>query len=515
MKISILEATANGVKTIGIEHGEESLIIPTSGYSATKIVHASKMFEEVNKLMASLDAGDQDKLFVIYKSAYENIVDAFDIDETQTTLGLLVTDLYNIITEQMVLEFVTRPGNIVYPPDLKTEYDVKDTWAHNYQERTYLKPEYTHLVAVTMGFRFMVPIWGHYLQLTSIHSGNDFKEETAAYLVDDSRIVDWAGYDRLLRYIRYTAGDIDSSLSLVMSGLSSTEIPNYLASLTIVRKLSTTTITYRNESDHIVKAIYNFVRQTTDRLNKGLSAKVDAKRPRGELFEDDNSSVLDKHRQSQDVSDGVMMVSEVYTERPRVMVEKLLPDKISDTMLEACIRRANRLVAESPENITDMHLSITAWVFRNTISPESFKTLSISEALPRCIGAAQAVLLSTGFERIAMLLTAAPMDLDEHPSYVTAYANNRITRKINTALEQLYPYYRRGTRKMEQDKVANLGAVAIETIVGILNTYGWRVSGKWPKGCEQYLDGEQVIVGADIRNELGRLILYIHGVEAV
>jgi hypothetical protein len=510
MQFTVNETTANGIKLCGANHLGEELIIPTNGYSATKIAHAAHMWDECNAFMATLPEEDQDKLFQLYKSAHTTITDAFDIDETQHALSLVVTDIFNIITEKDILQFITRPGNLVFPPDLKTDYDTKDTWADNYEERTYLKPEYTHLVSLTMGFRFLVPIWGHYLQLTSLHSGNDFKEETAAYLIDNSRIVTWQGYERLLRYIQYTAGEIGSSLSLVMSGLSSTEIPNYLASLTIVRRLSTTPITYRSDSDHIVKTIYNFVRQTTDRLNKGLSAKVDAKRPRGELFEDDNSSVLDKHRQSQDVSDGILMIAEIYTENPRTMVEKLLPDKVSDKLLKDCITRANKLVAENPEYITDMHLSITAWMFKGTISPDSFRTLSVSGAQPRCIGVAQAVLIESGFERLGMLLTAAPVCLDTHPEYVTAYANNRITKKIANALGSLYPYYRRSTRKVDQDKVVNIATVAIDTIVETLNQYGWRSPTKWEKRYDAYLSGEQLIVGPDIKNELGRLILFLN-----
>lgn len=513
MQFEIVSYSSKGIRGVSIHHGDRSITWDTLGYQAASIPACSDLFKHINSVIKDLDNEVQEELFQCYLDIDEILGEVFEINEIHKLIHTAAIKIYDCIPYEVFEQYVKRSGEVILPPNLKTEYTEKDTFSVNYKERTYLRPDYVNLVILTLGLRLMLPIWGSFLSLAANISGNNFKEQRALELIEGSSISTWPGMERLKLYIGSNIMTGKSSISALLGGLSSTEIPNHLTSLAIVRKVALATLEMNNESDNIVKIIYNFVNGSEKRMDNRFEGAIGLKTLHKDGKDDDNSSVFDMIKVNEEIRTDIRITLEEYVNDYEKLALRSYPD-VDLQLLEQLMTQASTM---KPLDIKLPQTVISQWVLGNVLAPRSIIVLPIKQQII-CLIVTQAILWTRGFDELALLMTATPVNLNDNSDWIVEEARGKISRASLQTLEEMYPHYRKEPRKSEYDKRVVLPAKAIDTVVSDLNQYGWKV--KVTQAMRKQLTQDtvkvttqrQLIVSYDIKEILAGLIITLYNI---
>lgn len=505
----IVDAVINrGISIIRIDHDDETpLIISAGNYSSAAIIPRDTLFKELNEYIATWSEERQDRLWKIYVGIHANLYNSGINTETLTeNLCGLVAEIYKLATYENLKTFVYR-ADLQYPEDLSETYQEFGPRGRNYRERTYIKNEYRELVALALGLRFMIPIWGMYISLIVPRNGNYYKETEAVGLLEDAGVKRWPPYIRMEEYVAASV-DGEASLSTLMGGLSSEEIPDHLLALALVRKIAVGPLSVTQDKDSLARILFNYVTGTHGRLDTrftGASGPIVPKRLRSN-DEEDNSSVWDMMSQTQEITDGDRMTIEVYTENLDVLIERTCPDLTLSRVqqcISACSRNEARIVAPFQK-------ALIVWVVR-TISPEARELLS-KKAILRLMGLVQATLDHWGFHELALLVSAERITSEDEESFMPSETRNKITREQMVILNEQYPYYRQETKRLDPTKRRNEVVKAIDDVVDQMSGHQWKPLA--PKNIIDKIPLVQAMgfmyISGDIKQQLAAMIIHVN-----
>lgn len=514
MQFEIVSYSSKGIRGVSILHGEKSITWDTLGYQAASIPACSKLFNNINDILADLDEDTQDKIFECYQDIEETLQEVFDAKEIHNRINAAAIRIYSLIPYEVFEKYVRYSGKVILPNNLKTEYTEKDTYSLNFKERTYLKPDFVNLAIAILGYRLIVPVWGCFLSMAANISGNNFKEQRALDLLEGSSIATWPGVERLMVYIGSNIMIGKSSISALLGGLSSTEIPGHLTSLAIVRKVALATLEMTNESDNVVKIIYNFVNGSEKRMDNRFEGAIGLKTLHKDGKDDDNSSVFDMIKVNEEIRTDIRITLEEYVNDYEKLALRSYPD-VDLSILEQLMTQAATV---KPLDIKMPQTVLSQWVLGNVLAPRSIVVLPVKQQII-CLIVAQAILWSRGFNELALLMTAMPVNLNENPDWIVEEARGKISRATMQTLEEMYPHYRREPRKSDYDKRVVLPAKAIDTVVSELNQYGWKV--KVTQAMRRQMTDietvkvttqRQLTISYDIKEILARLIVTLYSI---
>jgi hypothetical protein len=512
MRIEVEAVINRGISIIRIEHdGETPLIISAGNYSSAAILPRDTLFDELNAYIATWSDERQDKLWDIYVEIVHNLQDSNINSETLTSnLSHLVAEIYKLATYENLKTFVYR-ADLQLPDDLSDTYQEYGPRGRNYRERTYIKNEYKELVALALGLRFMIPIWGMYIVLILPRNGNYYKESEAVDLLEEAGVKTWPPYTRMEEYVAASV-DGDASLSTLMGGLSSEEIPDHLLALALVRKIAVGPLSVTSEKDSLARILFNYVTGTHGRLDSrftGASGPIVAKRMRMSENEEDNSSVWDMMTQTQEITDGDRSTIEVYTENLEVLIERTCPElQLSRVQqcISACSRNEARIVAPFQK-------ALIVWVVR-TIPPQARDLLS-KKAILRLMGLVQATLDHWGFPELAVLVSAERLHNDGEEVYLPSETRNKITKEQLAILNEQYPYYRQETKKLDPTKRRNEAVKAIDDVVEQMSGMQWKPLA--PRNIIEKLPMVQAMgfmyISGDIKQQLAAMIIHVNNLN--
>lgn len=506
----IVEAVINrGIAIIRLEHDDETpMIISAGNYSSAAIIPRDTLFKELNEYLATWSIERQDKLWYIYTRIYDNLYNSGLNTETLTeNLSTLVAEIFKLATYENIKTFVYR-ADLQYPEDLSETYQEYGPRGRNYRDRTYIKNEYRELVALALGLRFMIPIWGMYISLIVPVNGNYYKETVAVELLEEAGVKQWPPYVRMEEYVAASV-DGDATLSTLMGGLNTEEIPDHLLALALVRKIAVGPLSVTNDKDSLARILFNYVTGTHGRLDTrftGASGPIVAKRMRQNDGEEDNSSVWDMMTQTQEITDGDRMTIEVYTENLDVLIERTCPE-LTLSRVQQCISACSRNEARI---IAPFQKALIVWVVR-TISPEARDLLS-KKAILRLMGLVQATLDHWGFPELAILVSAERRFDDETSSFMPSETRNKITREQMVILNEQYPYYRQETKRLDPTKRRNEVVKAIDEVVEQMSGVQWKPLA--PRNIIEKVPllpamGHMYISG-DIKQQLAAMIIHVN-----
>lgn len=506
MRIEVDELSQKGINTVRFEREGQTVKWPTSGYLSASIPDREQLFYDLNALVSRFSADKQLMLWQAYQRAREAFKDIHDRHALDAVLMDVVKDIYDIVDYSEVRTYVYRGGNIQFPPNLKTEYTENDVRSRNYVERTYLKEEYIDLVILTLGLRFMVPIWGQYVAMVAARTGNEFKETIALDLLKRSAINKWEAMERFKTYVNAQVDEGKATLPVLIGGLSTVEIPKHLAALALVRKLAVSPLSPKADSDNLIKILFNFINGTGNRLDTRFGGNIGAKKLVKENAEDDNSSVWDMYKINQDVPDGDKILMEVFTNNVPHMAEKVLPG-IDQKKVGLCLAQCMKL--ESLD-VQLHHVTLTQWVMRQALPPKGIQTLP-KLALLRCLAVTQAVLWEWEFYELALLATASRLE-SSSDMFTMLEARSKVSKPLLEQLNQLYPYWRMETRRHDPNKRSNLAVKGIDKLTDTLNRCEWQ-----PHAPKDLLNSfgnlsvnQRWVVSGDIKMQLAKLIIKLN-----
>lgn len=509
MRIEVEGVINQGVSIIRIEHDDhDPLIISAGNYSSAAIINRENLFKELNEYLATWPIEKQDKLWEIYVKVSQNLYNDDMHPEVLTeNLMDLVAQIYQLATYDSLRFWVAR-ADLRFPSDLTDTYQEYGPRGRNYREQTYIKSEYRDAVVLALAWRLMLPIWGSYIQRISTVHGNYYKETEAVRLLEHSGVMQWPPYLRMEEYVAATI-DGEASLSTLMGGLSTEEIPEHLLALAIVRKIAVGPLSVSSDKESLVRILFNYVTGTHGRLDSrftGATGPIITKRLRINENEEDNSSVLDMYTQTQEITDGERMTIEIYTENLDVVIERTCPE-LSLSRVQQCITACSRNEARTLE---EFQKALIVWVIRS-IPPEARELLSKKASL-RMIGLAQAALDHWGFHELAVLISAERANANGEDMYMPTETRNKITKEQIAILNEQYPCYRQETKRHDPTKRRNEAVKAIDDLVEKMSGIQWKPLA--PRDIIAKVPMLQVTgfmyISGDIKQQLAAMIIHVN-----
>jgi hypothetical protein len=510
--MQIIDAGAQGepFSRIYTEHNGEKMAWDLQKfYGKPTNATVAGVFELINGYWSSLPSSRQDKIFRIYGKARQCLDDIIDPNQQHIALTSVVKALYDEMPFDEIQYWARTHGNIRVPPSIKSNYSEleisdRNQVGQNYQAKTYLRDDYLELVNMALLMKPMIPIWAEYGRLLEqVSNTNSFREYRAMSLLNNSKAVGTEPMERLRRYVETASLDARTAMSAALGGIGSSELPDWLMSMVIIRKLVIIELSSYEDSNNIVSVVYHHVRNTIKSVDRKFSGRIrDKPRPRNE-DDDENKSIIETYKIKQEISDGDLMVLSIYTEQTLAMTRQLSPD-IPEKLVDRCLSTIREIEHQQP---TEGQLTLLRWILSSVIPPRSIDNIS-KPSLMSCFAAAQATLWYHQQPDLALLLTAH--ETRDSQGYLIGgiESRSRIPKEFVDRFVELYPHYQEKGAK-ERERQTNVACRAIDNITKDFVKCNWVVHA--PKeliNMGTAIDDSKVMTApSDIKTQLSVLVL--------
>ncbi len=491
-----------------IEHkGEELVFLVSTFFRMSSISIDIDIFEQLNSYWQQLPEEKQDKIFDVYR----NIRNVFNSVSNRTSLLLDLNkqcieliDLHNL---DEVYDWVLFKSSIAIPSVFENEYQYSYD-KQGSREQTYVRSDYTKLIAMIVAIRSMIPVWGEYISHTKHDAGTTFKEMEAFQLINNSSIMNSQPMLKLGVYLDHAVGEHKHNSFFILDGISSVDFPIWMLSLVVIRRLCVGDIRGLDNKANIVTYIYKYLIQKIQSADTGSSNAVKDKKTTEFSDEkgDDKISTFERYRIKHDISAGEI-VELAYSIRDYRKVAYSLSPNMSDEILFSSLETAQQL---NSVEIHDPQITLLKWVFARVISPRGMMYLD-KELIVNCLGILEAVLYVAGFKYLAVLSTSYP-DINNDEMFVASTESKaRITKTQISALDELYPFQQVIGGKKSGYKDINPAIKSIDTLTDKLSMFSWITTASSDKMMDAIGNTHTRRIGVtyDIKNQLADLVIKV------
>jgi len=524
MDLRIATYTVRSFSIVEARHANEvELVFNTAGYTSTKpgaikrdddseLGTKIELFEEINALIASLPQESQDALYEEY-ARLDSVFTGFHVigatgisamKQLKEDLSNIIKAIYDIVPFSAFRDYIVNSPNIRLPIELADTYITTDKVTPLYKERTYLRPEYIDLNAYALGLRLMIPIWGGYLPIAETEHGK-MKEYDAFKLLYGSALMDTPVFDRLERYL---AANLDASkyeLSVVSKFLSADEVPGFLASFALIRKVSVAPLSAVSDKDHLMKIIYNYVIGDKNRIPPAFASNIRDKKPEDSSSEG-NESVWGIFKMKAKISTGDLCIIEEYIEKYSRAAKKIAPT-LSDERIEMCVQNALSLHNFDPSYGQE-------WLVMQVCSTIIVGTaIELMDRTPGLIaaGIVQAVLWEWDLPQLAILTTARVAKLKEG-EIIQPMRRLPIAPALLEQFEVIYPYRTPEPKRGDPIQSTNTGVIDVEKHAAHFYRHDWvpQCPVELAKSYYRSDKTRRIEVTGDLNSQLGQMLVNIN-----
>jgi hypothetical protein len=514
MIIKDLSVPVTLLSKVSIEHKGVKLTWDVSFYNKSTTVTFDGVFRYFNQYVATLSEQQQDELFSLYTKAKSALQTTVDVLSLQHILTRIVRDIYVVVDYENIKKWIRFHRDIRIPSTIKASYaeleiSERNQSENNYRLKTYLYAEYVELLNLALATRFMTPIWAEYITMldTSIE-GND-KEEHALGLLARSGLIDTEAYTRLLEYVGTIHIQQKSVNSAIMKGRGTNQIPSWLLSIVLVRKLCIVEMSSMDDTNNVVSVVWKYVNniiKSIDRKHFGYIRDKDL--PRGDDSGDgspDGKSMIETYKMREANSIGEHAGTSSYAEDPFAIAIHTDPT-IPDIYVEyACdLMNDNSAVFD----FCPWQFDIVSMIVDPVMSCRSTINIKQKSTVSSFI-AAQALLFHWGHKELAILLTAKQVREANGRLIGGIESRNRIPNEYVDKFKKLYPFSQSQGSSRATDRQTNIGCRTTDTLALEMVRCDWKLT------CNQFFIDETtlgnhlhsdkiMIVPADIRVLLAR-----------
>lgn len=489
---------------IDILHRDESLNFSMKSFNRTTFTDTLKMFDNTNKYLSSLEPKVQDEIFNIFKEVKETFLEIHDSSRVHIQLTRLIAKLFKIITFDKVKDYFNKYATVRIPPDLKDSFTGEDNELT--RQLTYLRKDYYDLVILSGMLKFAAPIFGEYLEIVDKEVGSKFKEYKVYTLLSKSNIIYLESFKRLQVYvdasIEKEKRKNQSSLrtgSSIFAGLGTQELPGWLISKSIIRKLMLHEELSENSA---IASIYHSIEQHINSLDKSFGGTVRDKKAPFKDNEGDKTSLAENYKIKQTISDGDLSLLSAYMDELDSIILKVEPN-INRELLAICNKN---LGENSFIDINTHQMTLSQWVLSSAISPRGIPALNKSSLL-KALAGTQAVLWQWGFKELAILMTSVPHQGEDGFGGSVARIDNKTVQLLN----ELYPYHQIKSKNLNS-RNTNPALKAINKMSAAIIANDWYSYS--PKEMEEDVGinpkNKVIYASPDVSLQLANLIIKIN-----
>ena len=251
---------------IEVSHKGSSLFFVGSSFNR-KPFEENDPFNVLNRFIQHIPENIQDRLFTIYVNIKRSLEDIWNKNDLINSLQNNVKELYDYFNFDQIREWVALNINLPelemnFSSEYKTSMDDVGS-----RDQTYLRSDYVDLVTLSLLLRFMIPIWNEFIDRTKKEYGVNFKEYYAFRLLRNSNLYNNRAMEKLRVYISFPMKNNFNDTHMVLSGISTEDIPTWMLSLVVIRRLVVGKLENNDPSIHLITYIYKYV------LRKSQSSK--------------------------------------------------------------------------------------------------------------------------------------------------------------------------------------------------------------------------------------------------
>lgn len=492
-----------GTSVLAIEHNGRIIEWDVKGFDKTSIKRGDEEFYHVNQFFKYLPAKQVNLLF-------ESLVDirnAFDsfgaYDKKKRLLTEVVGKFVALLDEEEIMVWILDHSDIPIPQGMKTEYSEQD----KDPDKTFLQYEYPGFILLAIVMKILLGVWGEYLKQNRDKLGTIFKEYSALRLLDGTWVMSHQSTIRLIRYIEAWIKQKGKGDVAIVGGVSSYELPLFVLSTIMIRRLVTCSVTENLGNGGIVVNIYRGLDASLNQLTRnfvGLSDKLAYAVDATSQEEKTNYSKLELYMISEPVSSGDIAIHKYFAENVYTLGLQI-DNSLPRTLLDNCLDKINLIPDFTVENHS---LLLAQWVLSKQIPARMMYNLTKQE-VTKLIALTQALLWHWEFFDLALISTA---DIDRS-TLVNRYVQNPNEKRIRTKpmeeLSEIYPY-QKTTKSKPRDN--NLAYHAISSYKESLSN-AWLYYYPTPE-MEEYasqlsVNGNAYLVPDDLISTLACLLIHL------
>lgn len=428
----------------------------------------SDIFNTFNDYWAAADPKRLAKLEETYVEIYELFGMLGGYNKVMPPLQILMKELLDIYDWVEFKEWCILNGRLEFTAGEKDSLDPKDKEAI-----TYFTEEYIDLVIFSVLLKTFIPIWGMF----HTHMEKEVsKIKLLMYLIDllrTTKVVTFPPWIKLEMHVNNFAEDrITSTGFSLLSDIGSEEIPEYLISMAMVKKVAI--FDGRLPDKNIVGNMYHSL--------KPVCKSIDKKKPipRKNVNEaKEELSITDRYKVVQPISPAISVYLEHYTTNPVQMILDIDPTVPRSLM----VHEWKNLPLDI--DICDFHIPVMAAVIKDVFNIRGLKNIDYPSFIT-ILHVTNVVLRHWGLNILADLLLAKSEPRDIYQITIV----NGITRviknlpvELSKELTELYP-------NIVVDNTKSPGHILINKIVVSVNRREWDL----PKRALDFLKTEIAVL---------------------
>jgi hypothetical protein len=499
LQISRISLSDTSRSEATLTHRGQQIDFNVSDYKniVAKLEH--DVFGEINAYWARLPMDVQDQIFALYCDIKNTFLEYPSNEQLMFKLYDLVAKLADLHPLENIKHWMDFYGQIFYPPDLKevfVEYHMPGSAAG-----TYLREDYTWLVAVSIALRPLLPVWGEFIAYIKEDFGPNWKEYFAYQLLARSNLTKSAPMERLRLYVRAQLGsdkkvDISNSGHILHGNVSVEDYPEWMLGLVLVRKLIISDVKGREPRAHLASQMFSFIKhKTKQRSDNGFSQIVREKKVEGQASSDDNQqSKLESCKVKASIAEGKIAPILFYAREMRRIALTIAPDlplELLDASFESVKQLANVVQTKQQEVLVMYVLNYSgpqrqndfseyfpqgsASIYRGQMRPQGLHYFYKTSKL-EATAVAQAIYWHKGFPELAALVSAIPRpSYDEHTASEGG-PRQRLSQQTIEELNKWYPYPRPQGGKQKTQRLPSPAEVSIDVMDKGLSEHAWMLT---------------------------------------
>lgn len=401
------------------------------------------IYNYVNQYLSSLPADKQRAIYDCYKAIRYTLDNENSHRDLLDSVKQSIAEIHTLIPLESINMWIKLSSDIRVPNGFDDKY-FEDINSNKSTDKTYLKSDYIYLMAFSLGFRMMIPIWGEHMNLIRKDIGTEFKEYNSFQLLSKSPYIDSEPYTKLLSYIKSTITQAEyNDYNILVNSISTEDFAYYIFCLTCVRRVPFLDIKFlgedpKNDDLNALTYIYKFIKQRV----KGHSDPKKVVRSKdnegGDANEDNKISVLEKYKIKTDISLEDIVELEYSVQNLSNIVNILTVAPEAPDMLKRSLETSSVLLHSK---IPDASIRLLQWTFKPVISPRGIMYLS-KITLVKLLAALETVLWCRGHRYLSLLATCRREVTDDYVQVVSIDNRNRVPEEYIIELEKLYPFSR-------------------------------------------------------------------------
>lgn len=342
-------------------------------------------------------------------------------------------------------------GNIALQNGIKDKLDDKDK-----EGLTYYTQDYEDLMVFSIMLKPIMPIWGIFHNEYTEIIGKYAIHISAYDAIKSPTIINLPPVIKLDHYIHcFVNNKVDTIGFSLISGIGSEEIPLFLMSLALIKKV----IVYDAEdiSGSIIKNVYHLLTERCNEINRTKpKEKVDTE---GNVSD---SSASDLYKIIQRIPPSVSAMIEYYTQDIPNMIRDMDP-----TVPDVLVQKYYTMQIDI--EFQPYHLQLIGIIAKKIISVRSLHLISY-QSLIAITKASACIVEHWGYPEVAELLLAVPMkrDIYQISSSITGNRSyNLLQPSLIAEVTNLYQY-------QSNNKIP--GLILIDGIIKDVIKYDWNVT---------------------------------------